>query len=154
MWDKSAWESIWTDPSLNRIYLMTEINPLFGQEGTNNRCLSVSFCPCSLPMTAQSGEFLFLPSFLPIILYLIIKLICVHCGEFEKCKTIKEFFLRFYLFMREKERQRHRQREKQAPCGEPDAELELDPRTPGSRPEAKADVQPRSHPGAPVLRFR
>ena len=33
-----------------------------------------------------------------------------------------------------------------APCGEPHAEL--DPRIPGSRPEPKADAQPRSHPGA------
>ena len=35
--------------------------------------------------------------------------------------------------------------EKQAPCREPDAGL--DPRTPGSHPEPKADVQPLSHPG-------
>ena len=48
---------------------------------------------------------------------------------------------------RQRERQRHRQREKQAPCGELDAGL--DPRTPGSRPEPKADAQPLSHPGAP-----
>ena len=27
----------------------------------------------------------------------------------------------------------------------------LDPRTPGSRPEPKADAQPLSHPGAPSL---
>ena len=54
-----------------------------------------------------------------------------------------------YLFMRDthRERQRHRQREKQAPCGKPDAGL--DPGTPGSRPEPKADTQPLSHPGAP-----
>ena len=44
-------------------------------------------------------------------------------------------------------RQRHRQREKQTPCREPDAEL--NPRTPGSGPEPKADAQPLSHPGAP-----
>ena len=58
------------------------------------------------------------------------------------------FFLDFiYLFMRdpERERQRHRQRGKQAPCGEPDAGL--DPRTPGSLLELKADAQPRSPPG-------
>ena len=36
---------------------------------------------------------------------------------------------------RERERQRHRQREKQAPCREPD--MELDPRSPGSRPGQK-----------------
>ena len=54
-----------------------------------------------------------------------------------------------YLFMRERERetQRHRQREKHAPCGETDAGL--DPRTPRSWPEPKADAQPLSHPGAP-----
>ena len=40
-----------------------------------------------------------------------------------------------------------RQREKQAPCREPYAGL--DPRTPGSHPEPKADAQPLSHPGAP-----
>ena len=39
---------------------------------------------------------------------------------------------------RERERQRHRQREKQAPCREPD--VGLDPVTPGSRPEPKADT--------------
>ena len=35
-------------------------------------------------------------------------------------------------------RQRHRQREKQAPCRELD--VGLDPGTPGSRPEPKADA--------------
>ena len=44
---------------------------------------------------------------------------------------------------RERERQRHRQREKQAPCGEPN--VGLDSRTPGSRPELKADTQPLNH---------
>ena len=48
---------------------------------------------------------------------------------------IKEFI---YLFLRDTERaQRHRQREKQVACGEPD--VGLDPRTPGSHPELKAD---------------
>ena len=46
-----------------------------------------------------------------------------------------------------RERKRHRLREKQAPCGEPD--VGLDPRTPGSLPELKADTQWLSHPGAP-----
>ena len=61
----------------------------------------------------------------------------------------KSFFLRFYLFIHERhtERQRHRQREKQAPCREPD--VGLNPRTPGSCPEPKADTQPLSHPGIP-----
>ena len=48
------------------------------------------------------------------------------------------FFLRFYLFIherqtereRERERQRHKQREKKAPSREPD--VGLNPRTPGS----------------------
>ena len=60
------------------------------------------------------------------------------------------FFKDFiYLFMRDtqRERQRHRQREKQAPCREPD--MGLNPRTPGSHPEPKADVQPLSHPRVP-----
>ena len=38
----------------------------------------------------------------------------------------------------QRERQRHRQKEKQAPCREPD--VGLDPRTPGSGPEPKADA--------------
>ena len=38
----------------------------------------------------------------------------------------------------ERERQRHRQREKQAPCKE--ANVGLDPRTPRSRLEPKADI--------------
>ena len=51
-----------------------------------------------------------------------------------------------YLFIHE----RHRQREKQTPGGEPDAGL--NPRTPGSCPELKADGQPLGHPGAPSKR--
>ena len=47
----------------------------------------------------------------------------------------------------ERERQRHRQREKQAPCREHD--VGLDPETPGSPPEPKADTQPLSHLGIP-----
>ena len=53
--------------------------------------------------------------------------------------------------MRDTERQRHRQREKQAPRGEPDAGL--DPRTPGSRPELKEDVQLLSYPDIPLSSF-
>ena len=41
------------------------------------------------------------------------------------------------------------QREKQAPRRKPDAGL--DPRTPGSCPESKADTQPLSHPGIPHI---
>ena len=63
------------------------------------------------------------------------------------------FVLDFILFMRdtEKEWQQHREREKEAPCGEP--EVELDPRTPGSGPEPKADAQPLSPPGIPNFQF-
>ena len=43
------------------------------------------------------------------------------------------------------------QKEKQAPCGEPDAELDL--RTLGSGPEPKADAQSLNHPGAPQETF-
>ena len=61
------------------------------------------------------------------------------------------FFLRFYPFIHERytqrERQRHRQREKQAPCREPD--VGLDPGTPGSHSEPKADAQLLSHPVIP-----
>ena len=39
---------------------------------------------------------------------------------------------------RGRERQRNREREKQAPCRDPD--VGLDPRTPGSSPEQKADA--------------
>ena len=59
-----------------------------------------------------------------------------------------DFFLKT-LLMRDKhtERQRHGQREKQALWREPD--VGLDPTTPGSRPEPKADAQPLSHRVAP-----
>ena len=50
---------------------------------------------------------------------------------------------------RERERQRHKQREKQAPHREPN--VGLDPGTPRSQPEPKADAQLLSHPGAPGL---
>ena len=59
------------------------------------------------------------------------------------------FFLRFYLFIHERHRERHRQREKQAPCRKPI--VGLDSRTLGSLPEQKADAQPLSHPGIPVI---
>ena len=53
---------------------------------------------------------------------------------------------------RERERQRHRQREKQAPCREPDTGP--DPRTPGSRPEPKADALTTEQLGYPFfIRF-
>ena len=42
--------------------------------------------------------------------------------------------------------------EKQAPSGEPDAEL--DPRTPGLQPEPKADAQPLKHPDIPGFNFK
>ena len=48
--------------------------------------------------------------------------------------------LYIYSWETQRERQRHRQREKQAPCREPD--VELDPGTPGSCPEPKANAQP------------
>ena len=51
--------------------------------------------------------------------------------------------------MRDRERGRDIGRGRsRLPAEEPDAEL--DPRTPGSRPEPKADAQPPSHPGVPV----
>ena len=42
--------------------------------------------------------------------------------------------------MRDTEKEAETQREKQAPCRVPNAGL--DPRTPGSHPELKADAQP------------
>ena len=62
------------------------------------------------------------------------------------------FFKDFiYLFMRDTQRgrQRHRQREKQTPCRKPD--VGFDPRTPRSCPEPKADAQPLSQPGFPLI---
>ena len=60
----------------------------------------------------------------------------------------RKYFFKI-LFTYSWERQRHRQRENQAPHGEPDRRLDL--RTPGSWPKPKADAQPRSHPGVPIL---
>ena len=63
-------------------------------------------------------------------------------------------FLKKILFIHDRHTERGRdigRGKKQAPCGEPD--MGLDPRIPGSWPEPKADAQPLSHPGAPILRF-
>ena len=58
------------------------------------------------------------------------------------------FFLFFkdfiYLFMRDTER------EAEGEAGSPEG---LDPRTPGSQPDPKADAQSLSHPGALVPKF-
>ena len=51
--------------------------------------------------------------------------------------------------MRDRERERGRDTEKQAPCREPD--VGLDPGTPGSHPEPKADAQQLSHPDVPLI---
>ena len=52
--------------------------------------------------------------------------------------------------MRDTHRQRHGQTEKQgARYREPD--VELNPGTPESHPEPKADAQPPSHPGVPKM---
>ena len=51
--------------------------------------------------------------------------------------------------MRNTEREAETQAEGEAGSREPDAGL--DPRTPGSHPEPKADTQPLSHSGAPCL---
>ena len=73
----------------------------------------------------------------------------------QPCSIFQKIFIYLFIhsfihsFMRGRERQRHRQREKQSPCREPDAGL--NPRTPGSQPESKADTQPLSHPGVPLL---
>ena len=48
----------------------------------------------------------------------------------------------------EKGRDIGRGRHRQAPEREPD--VGLDPRTPGSQPEPKADAEPLSHPGVPL----
>ena len=63
------------------------------------------------------------------------------------------FFKILFMYSRETQRgrERRKQREKQAPCGESDAGL--DPGTPESPPKPKAETQPLSHPGAPLLGF-
>ena len=67
-------------------------------------------------------------------------------------KTEFCFFLRtLFIDERHRERQRHRQREKQAPYRKPD--VGLDPRTLGLYPEPKADAQPLSQPGLPILPY-
>ena len=48
---------------------------------------------------------------------------------------------------RSRDRGRDREREMQASCREPN--MGLDPGTPGSHPELKADAQPLSPPGTP-----
>ena len=70
----------------------------------------------------------------------------------EKQGSLFSNFLRFFFLFKKiiyTERGRDRQREKQAPHREPN--VELDPRTPGSHPEPKADAQPLSYPGAPEI---
>ena len=60
------------------------------------------------------------------------------------------FFFRFYLFTHERHRERGRDISRgrsRLPVGS--SMWGLDPRTPGSCPELKADTQPLSHPGAP-----
>ena len=70
----------------------------------------------------------------------------IFCPEM----SLAIFFLRFYLFMGDTERrQRYRQREKQTPSRDPD--VGLDPRTPASHPEPKAEAQLGSHPGVPIF---
>ena len=73
-----------------------------------------------------------------------------------RCNNFKIYlivFFKIYVFTysweTQRERQRHRQREKQAPYRKPD--VGLDPGTPGSWPELKADTQPLSHPGVPKI---
>ena len=68
------------------------------------------------------------------------------------------FFLRFYLFFHERHREADTKREAETQVegdtgspGEPDAGL--NPRTPGSQPEPKADAQPLGHPGALLSQF-
>ena len=75
----------------------------------------------------------------------------VSSNSFMTLFIFKDFI---YLFTKatERKRQRHRQREKQAPYREPD--VGLNPGTPGSHPEPKADTQLLSHPGVPLHDFK
>ena len=54
--------------------------------------------------------------------------------------------------MRDTKKDRERQKEKQASCRKPD--MGLDPGTPRSHPEPKADAQPLRHPGIPKKFFK
>ena len=60
-----------------------------------------------------------------------------NTAESSNYVTTLFFFLRFYLFINERQREREKemQKEKQAPRREPD--LGLDPRSPGSGPGLK-----------------
>ena len=67
-------------------------------------------------------------------------MLCASVSGFKKIIYLFIYFI--YLSPRdiERERQRHRQREeKEAPCKEP--KVGLNPGTPGSSPEPKADTQ-------------
>ena len=56
--------------------------------------------------------------------------------------------------MRDKEREREAESQAEGEAGSlQGADVGLDPRTPGSGHELKADPQPLSHPGAPNLFF-
>ena len=52
--------------------------------------------------------------------------------------------------MRDTERKAETQAERGEAGSMQGADVGLDPRTPGSRPEPKADAQPLSHPGIPL----
>ena len=71
-----------------------------------------------------------------------------HPGVPRAC-ALSHYFI--CLFTRHRERQRHRQKEKQAHHREPD--VGLNPGTPGSGHEPKADAQLLSHPGVPGRHF-
>ena len=70
---------------------------------------------------------------------------------------IFNFFLRFYLFIHDRERDRQREREAETQAEgeagsmhrEPD--VGHDPRSPGSRPGPKAGAKPLRHPGIPII---
>ena len=73
------------------------------------------------------------------------RLLWIHISQFGCLQLLFLKILFIYSWDTYTQRQRHGQREKQASCRESDARL--NPRTPGSRPESKADTQPLSHPG-------
>ena len=73
-----------------------------------------------------------------------------HPGSHQHFFFFKILFI--YSWETQRERERHRQWEKQASYGDPNAGL--NPRTPGSWLEPKADAQPVSHPGAPQHDFK
>ena len=126
---------------------MTTLENCTTQKSTEKNIITVNATATKLSHHSHFAEFPF-SLFLCIATYLfcVVELIL---GIYS-CIMFLVFNFAYTLFIdsreTQRERQRERQREKQASCEEPDAGL--DPNTPGSLPEPKADAQTLSHSGA------